>query len=87
MVPPPIWRGMSGAFRGNGRSSIARPFTLAFPAPLWKGIKMKWPKPRKYIEDEIKNPIRTIGVIAVLALALSAMALFYVMGKDANNAA
>lgn len=44
---------------------------------------MKWPrKPQTYIQDEIKNPIQIIGVIAVSALLLAAMALFLAIGKD-----
>lgn len=47
---------------------------------------MKWPKPRKYVQEQIKEPIQFIGVIAVIALAVATMALLYAYGKD-NNAA
>lgn len=43
---------------------------------------MKWPKPRRYIQDEIKNPMQVIGVIAATALLVAVMALFVAMGKD-----
>lgn len=48
---------------------------------------MKWPKPRKYVNEQIKQPIQTIGVIAVIALAISVMALLYALGKGNDNAA
>jgi hypothetical protein len=43
---------------------------------------MKWYRPRKLIEDEIQTPVRNIGAIAVIALAIAVMALFIALGKE-----
>jgi len=43
---------------------------------------MKWYRPQKLIKEEIQEPIRIIGVIATIALAIAIMALLFALGKD-----
>lgn len=47
---------------------------------------MKLHKPRTVIQEKIEKPIQTIGVIAVIALAIATMALFIAIGRDVNAA-
>jgi hypothetical protein len=46
---------------------------------------MKLTRPKKLIKEQIQEPIQFIGVIAIIALAIAAMALFISIGS--NNAA
>jgi hypothetical protein len=48
---------------------------------------LKWYRPQKLIDEKIQKPIETIGVIAVMALAIALVALFAAIGKGSNNAA
>jgi hypothetical protein len=47
---------------------------------------MKFRAPKKLIKEEIQEPIQFIGVIALIAMAIAAMALFIAMGKSDNAA-
>jgi hypothetical protein len=47
---------------------------------------MKWARPNKLIETEVKEPIRGIAVIAVMAMILAGLALFIALGKESNAA-
>jgi hypothetical protein len=42
---------------------------------------MKFRRPQKLIKEQIQEPIQTIAVIALIALAIAAMALFIAVGK------
>jgi hypothetical protein len=41
---------------------------------------LKWYRPQKLIKEEIQKPITSIGVIAVIALAIAMVALFAAIG-------
>ena len=79
------WRGFIREWFGHFHS---RPFHSPFPVPtrMEREMLMEWRKPRKLIEEKVQKPIQTIAVIAVIALAISAMALFIAMGRDSNAA-
>lgn len=79
--------GNGGAFTQRWPAIHLWPFHPPFPVPMRKGYEMEWKRPRKLIEENVQKPIQTIAVIAVIALAVAAMALFVAMGKDTNNAA
>lgn len=81
------WRGFIQEWFGHFHSW---PFHSPFPVPTRMEremtLGMEWRKPRKLIEEKVQKPIQTIAVIAVIALAISAMALFIAMGRNGNAA-
>jgi hypothetical protein len=43
---------------------------------------MQWYRPHKLIKEEIQEPIKGIGAIAVVALTIAVIALFIALGKE-----
>jgi hypothetical protein len=43
---------------------------------------MKWYKPIQTIQEDIKEPIRQVAVIAITALIIAGLALFFALGKE-----